>query len=249
MSISLSKTTGTPVFMSKSGKHKGIKFKVDCEHNSKDKEPVRSYKGEDLQLIPNGKVREVHMVVGPSGSGKSYWLSKYIKEYKKKHSKNPVYLISPKSEDECLDKLNVHRVKLNAKNWLDEDTMLELDDFEDSLVCFDDCEAIQDKHILAAVNKFRDMILLQGRSLKISTVIINHMLMDYKNTRIILSEANAITFFPSAGSTYHIKNFMKSHCGLSAQQIAHILKLPSRHVTLHKCYPNWVLTSNEFFFL
>lgn len=247
MSISLSKKKGFPVFTVKSGRDKGKKFKINLDHKSEDGDQLRSYNKGTLQIIPNGKTRECHLVCGPSGSGKSYWAANYIKEYKRKFPKNPVYLVSPKPEDDALDELNVFRLKLNEKNWIDDPP--DLEEFEDSLVVFDDCEAIGDKNIALAVNKFKDQILLQGRSKNISIIVISHILMDYRNTRVQLSESHTLTFFPSAGSQYHLKQFMQVHCGLSRNQVEDILKMPSRHVTLHKCYPNWILSSNEFKFL
>lgn len=248
MAVSLSKSKGFPVMVVKSGKDKGKKYRINLDHTSDEGEPIKKYNKGRLQLIPNGKSREVHLVTGPSGSGKSYWASNYIKEYKKKFPKNEVYLISPKDEDESLDRLNVHRLKLSPKYWLDGNNPT-LEEFEDSLVIFDDCEAIGDKNIYNAVNTFKDQILLQGRSLNISIIVITHLLMNYKESRVQNSECHTLTFFPSAGSNYHLKTYMMKHVGIPRQKCEELLAIPSRHVTLHRCFPTWVMADSLFQFL
>jgi hypothetical protein len=242
MAVSLSKNDGHPLFIVKAGKEKGKKYKLDLDY--RDGPPVKEYKKGQIQLVPNGKHRECHIIFGPSGSGKSYWANNYMKEYKRKFKKRAIYLISPKDEDDSLDERYINRLKMKAKNWIEDPIPLE--ELEDSLVVFDDCEAIGDREVKMAVDKLKDGILLQGRSKNISCIIICHMLMNYKETRIQNSESHTLTFFPSAGSTYQLREFLSKHCGLSKAQIDEILKMPSRHVTLHKCYPMWLMTCDYF---
>lgn len=248
MNISLSKKTGDPVFIVKSGKNKGKKVKLNMNHDKKSGEPIKEYDtGEQLQMLPAPKGQRTTMIVtGPNSSGKSYFASMFIKEYKKKYPHNCVYLISAKKKDAALDVLNVERLKMNRVNWVDDPPVLE--EFEDSLVVFDDVEMVpkDDKAIKTGIDNFKNKILLQGRSLNISIIIVCHILLDYRSTTIQNSETTHITIFPSSGATYQIKKFFNTYCGLSKQQVEEILAVKSRYVTLHKAYPMWYLTCDKF---
>ena len=253
MQISLSKTRGEPVFIATSGPDEGKTFNIIYDHKEKyDGPPIREYKKGQLQLVPNGERPECHLIIGPRGSGKSYWLAEYIKQYLKKHNyKKKVYLIAPEEDDEDEDDplrpLKINRLKMNVMNWINNPPTLR--EFNNSLLCFDDCEGLRNKDIRKAVFNFKDEALLLGRKKGISVCVINHKLKDYKNTAAQNLEVDTITFFPYSGGLYQVKDYLKKECCLDKDTVQYLTKLPSRHVTVHKCMPPYFLSQDHFGFI
>jgi energy-coupling factor transporter ATP-binding protein EcfA2 len=237
-----------PAFKVKKGRLSGKVFHVakddiDPESGFKDLTVMDGM----IQHIPGYKDRECLYITGPSGSGKSTYCSQYAREYKKKHPKNNLVLISPISDDDCLSKLNPIRVTPNEENFINDPITLE--EVRDSLVIFDDVDAIHDKKVKEAVMNFRSQILLTGRHYCTSVLTTSHMICDYKATREQINESHFVTFYPSGGANYHIKRFLKEYCGLKPAEITKILKLPSRWVTVHKNYPMYVLSKDSVYML
>ena len=59
---------------------------------------------ETLQLTPNTKTeRQCIYICGQSGSGKSYFTTNYVKQYKKAYPKNDIFVISSIDEDKSID--------------------------------------------------------------------------------------------------------------------------------------------------
>ena len=81
-------------------------------------------------------------VCGSAGSGKSYFVSKYVMEYVKVLKHNPVYLVSENNEDPAFDdKDYIKRIEINdmVENPID------WRDFENCLIIFDDIDSIKGK--------------------------------------------------------------------------------------------------------
>jgi chromosomal replication initiation ATPase DnaA len=101
-------------------------------------------KDETLQLVPNTKTeRQCIYICGQSGSGKSYFTSNYVKQYKKQYPKNDIFVISSIDEDKSIDILKPIRINVLNPDFLDDDISLE--DFKDSLVIFDDIDVFETK--------------------------------------------------------------------------------------------------------
>jgi energy-coupling factor transporter ATP-binding protein EcfA2 len=255
MNISLSKKEGEPIFTVKGGKDNGKKFRLDIEYSG-DK-PIRDYKAPaKSQIIPCGtKTRRCDFIFGPSGSGKSTLAAnKIIKPYKKKHPNFPFYLISPKTDDEVLNRLNPNRIEINYDNFVDDPiTLEELGDAETgegSIVLFDDCESIGDPILRKAVDSLRDQILIRGRSMNISCITINHLNCNGYSTRILLTETICFHFFPGCGSPKFIVDILTRYCNLDKEQIKKIITSKNtRSVCVHMRYPNYVMTDSEFYLL
>ena len=248
MSISLSKKNGTQIFRVLNGRDKGKKFKLDLEYQGE--KPITKYQTSgQIQQIPPKIERFCQFIFGASGSGKSYYASRLIKEYKKIHPTNGIYLISPKEEDSVLDELNINRIAINYDNFLSDEKLDDLNECKNALFLFDDCEAISDKKLRDAVDAFRNKLLLQGRSYKSSVIVILHVGMAGNSTKIPLLESQFFTVFPNSGSNTQITNLLQTYAGMSKNQIDKVLKLPSRSVTIHKQYPLYVLSEHEFYLI
>ncbi len=193
-------------------------------------------------LTKQDKEIEHIYIAGPTGSGKSTWVGKYIELYKKIYKKRPVWVFSRLDADEALDKYKVKRIGLDE--GLLEDPM-SAEDFtkgsDGALVIFDDIDTIPNKDINKEVHRLRDDLLETGRHENVSVISTGHQLMDYKKTRNLLNEATAVTVFPKSGSGYHIARFLKVYCGMDKKNIQKIMNLPSRWVTIYKSYPIYVL--------
>ena len=109
-------------------------------------QPVMNYNAE----------RSVNYIVGASGSGKSYYIKQWIKEYKRKFKKNGVYLFSALSEDETLDEVKPQRVCLDDAFIKEK---VDLDLFKDSVCIFDDCDSIANKPLKIKVYTYLNQIL------------------------------------------------------------------------------------------
>jgi hypothetical protein len=107
-----------------------------------------------LQLVPNNKTeRTCAYICGQSGSGRSFFTTQYVKEYKKLYPKRDMFVISSIEEDKSIDSLKQKGKNVLNSDFLDDDISSE--DFEDSLVIFDDVDVFGTKvrkKVMAIVN-------------------------------------------------------------------------------------------------
>jgi septin family protein len=105
------------------------------------------------------------MVVGPSGSGKSYFVKKYCEQYiKKLKIEIYMYFLNLK-EDSSLDTLKNKLKRFKLDSSLHEDP-IDVEDLKESCVIFDDTDCIADKKIRQAVITLLDQCLEVGRHWK-----------------------------------------------------------------------------------
>jgi len=237
------------IFKIKGGAYNGTKIKLNSDKSKKG--DVNQIIVEDglCQQVPSYKERDTLYICAPSGAGKSTYLAAFAKEYKKKYPNNNLILISPKKDDEILNKLNPIHIRIDESNFIDSDTALSLDELSDSLVMFDDTEAIADKKLLEAVVALRDRLLTLGRSKKISVAITSHLVMNNRITRIPITESQFFIYFPGGGLTYQVNRYLKNYCGLSNKQIENINAIPSRWICLHKNYPMYIIAKDSAYIL
>ena len=207
-------------------------------------------KGETLSMIPDiTKERDVLFVIGQSGSGKSYFVSNYAKEYKKLHSKRSIYVFSTLAEDkDGLDRIpKIIRIPLNAD--FTNDDIIPTEEFKDSLVIFDDIDNLHDKKTKEVVWKYLNNFLQTGRHYKISLCITFHVGCAGASTKMILNEATSITYFPATIGGRNLKYLLDSYLGMDKKQIDQVKKIDSRAITIIKCYPKVVLAERNVYIL
>lgn len=200
-----------------------------------------------LPLLEKNQVDRI-MVSGSSGSGKSTWIGNYAKNYKTIFPTNPIYCISRHAKDPSLDKAipNMKRLVINEELL---EVEIDLSDFKNSLVIFDDYETIADKKICALLGKLRDDLLQNGRHNGTYMIMVSHQVLNYRATRQLLLESTKIVFFCRSGQ-YQIKNMLKMYQSLDKQQIDTIIKLPSRWCCIVKStYPNLLISEKTMFIL
>jgi len=188
------------------------------------------------------KERTVNYVVGASGSGKSYYICEWVKDYKKKYKKNPIYLFSSLSSDETLDTIKPQRIILDA-TFLNEDIDLEM--YRDSCCIFDDCDTISDKKMKAKVYTLMNMVLNTGRHFNITVWSVNHTPTGNKTeTKTILNEAHTLVYFP-INMNRQLLYLLENYTSLDKKAINSIRKLNSRWVCIYKQYPQVVITDKK----
>jgi len=200
---------------------------------------------EVLQLIPNNKTeRQCIYICGQSGSGKSYFTTNYVKQYKKLFPKNDVFVISSIDEDKSIDSLNPKRINVLHEDFLyDEFTSK---DFKDSLVIFDDIDVFPTK-IKKKVMTIVNNILVIGRHSNCSICFTTHNPTNGAETKLLLSEAHVITVFPRTTGNRALKYLLDCYLGLDKKQIDKLKKMNSRAISILRGYPMVILGEKEAF--
>tara|TARA_R110000796_G_scaffold66891_2_gene153721 strand:+ start:1564 stop:2505 length:942 start_codon:yes stop_codon:yes gene_type:complete len=211
--------------------------------NGKSKEIIL----EDGVLVPmfdNTMSRQVCMVGGMSGSGKSYYTANLCRTYKKQFPNNKLILFSNKSSDPAFDALSyVERVVI------DEDLLAEpitLEELRNTMVIYDDVEYTSNKELDKELDRIRDLILQQGRSFKTTFVYVSHQFSNYRQTRTILNEAHSFTFFPATATKHSMKYMFDKYLGYDRKTTDKLMRLPSRWVTVTKSPPSALYANGAF---
>lgn len=215
------------------------KYEDNCEKEYK------IYEGQ-LMPLPTPKKADRIYISGATGVGKSYWVEKYVQQFKRIYPDKKVFLFSdvPPEDDHILGKLNPIRIQLNQELVV---TPIQPKELENSVVIFDDVDSISDKKIREAVVVLYSAILKMGSSKhSITLIVTNHQMSDYRYTRDILLNSNFIVFFTGSknGVEYTLKKL-----GISKENIYKLMNLPSRSVCLMKNYPMYAVYDAGIFLL
>ena len=252
--------TGDPVVILKGGTGKAKRISVvdnpkhvrsGFTHQNLDPDGAECF-----QPIPNsGQERDILTVFGKSGSGKSYYIMKWLLEWKKTHKGWPIYVFSektsdPKSLDLVPDLVRIkigdnllppEKPKAEAKPPLSkmykraqadqdaakmEDTSpLTYKDFERSCVVMDDIDGIMNKDIRRAVYGIMGQVAMMGRSSQISLIFTCHKALCGHETSVILRESHAITLFPRKIGHKDLVNVLDTYFGMDKKQIEEVRKI------------------------
>lgn len=232
-----------------------LKYIYDILKTKKNNEETKKIKIQDggsiipiinLDRIDNEKVNHIY-ICGPTGSGKSHYLSRYLKYIIKHCKEKNIFLFSDVDHDKELDKhKQIKRILLNEEVY---ENPIKPEELADSVCVFDDIDSIPDKKIKSAVETLRDSLLKRGRHENIQVISTAHLLTDYRNTRVVLSESSQVCFFIKSGSSNGINYLLKKYIGLNNKQIEYIFNLPSRAVCIYKNYPQMVISDKEIYIL
>jgi len=222
----------------------------DVRKKSKEmsKKELKIYDNGIVQPLPRFNKTERCYIAGQTECGKTYYCRKYLEQLRKVHPDKKIFVFSDVEEDPELDSLkNIVRFELDDE--LLEKEAVKPETFADSICVFDDIDSIQNPKLLKYVQSLRDALLRRGRHEDISCIVTSHLLTNYKDTRILLNECNAITIFARSGSTYGIKYLLNKYVGLDKKQIQKIINLPSRWITIYKNYPQYVIYEKGIYIL
>jgi hypothetical protein len=221
-------------------KHKNINIFVS--ENEEEDNYGRSFdhleiKKGQFQYIPDKeRFRDTIFCAGSAGSGKSYWVSQYVKEYHSTYKNNTIYLISECKEDPVFDKLDyVKRIKIDDE--LLENPIL-YDEFDNCLVIYDDIDAINGK-LGKYIYSLRDKHLKNSRKNHVSVISTNHTFTG-TDLKAVLNESDVIVFF-MANYNRSLKYLLENYVGLNKQSIKNLKKHKSRATAYIKSYPNIIL--------
>ena len=246
------KKTGKPVAIIYSdGRRDGCFIRVDdSKPGNTSTPPIVVQDGEHIAVEPthDPEGRDVVMIGGKSGSGKSYAARNFAIRYHRLYPDRTVRLISYLEEDKTLDACPfIERVKADKYT----ESPPELKDFDESLTIFDDIEGYEksDKAIHAALQQAIDMIATTGRHNASSLVVCSHLLTDYKRTRLFLGEAHMYIVFPHGCSVSQLSRLLGGYGGADTKDIAKIRSLPTRWVALRTSFPPMVVHENGVYLL
>lgn len=216
--------------------------------NNKPMREVYVYDEGVIQPLPDFQNTERIYISGPTGSGKSYYIRKWLQQYVKVFPDRKIYLFSDMHEDPALDDFkNLKRFIIDEKIKTKKPIRPEI--FSDSIVIFDDIDSIQDEKIYKKVLSLQNAILKTGRKLGITCLVTNHLMNNGVKTKEIYNECSIIVF-PTRGCNYYALNYAcKKYLGMDTKQVKHISRLPTRMCTVFKNYPQYVLYEKGIYIL
>jgi hypothetical protein len=193
--------------------------------------------------------RDVIMVGGKSGSGKSHTARNFAQRYHILWPERPIHLISYLKHDDTLDALKF--LKRLDPGVEFKSGPLPLEFFNESLTIFDDIEGFQrdDPEMHDLLQQTIDMIATTGRHNQSSLLVASHLLTDYKRTRLFLGEAQKFVLFPNGCSMKQMTNLLGLYGGCDTDELRRIRRLPSRWVALCTTFPSLVLYESGCYLL
>ena len=228
---------------------------LDKTNETGDKEIILSA-GSSFQPVPIKIKNQIErlFISGASGSGKSTYLSNYIKQFRKipGNKQTPIYLFSSVEYDDVLDEPFTD-VIIRPLEDLDGDDLLNdplnLEDFEEgSIIIFDDVMKIQCMKSRIALQNLMDSLLEIARHGNLTIVCTSHILSNYKSTRTLQNEATSVTIFPKfSGGLYGIKQYLERKIGMNKTETKKLLSLSkkSRFVTIYRNISPMVIISEK----
>jgi len=240
---------GRPIAIIKGGdtkyKNKKLSIHTDNTDETKIKKSFTKLELPDnlqFQLVPDtSHERDIMYVTGQSGSGKSYFIKEYLKEYKKKFKDRPIYLFSYLDEDETLDEIKPTRINVGDNLLKDP---IKAQDLKDSFVIFDDCDCIKDKKYKDAVLSIMNECLQTGRHFNISMACVSHLPTDRGFTRMMINESHYVIYFPQSGLGRQTNYLLENYLGMDKDLIKKIRRMKTRWCCVGRHYPLFIMTQH-----
>ncbi len=200
--------------------------------------------------------RDAIYIVGKSGCGKSSWAANYVKIYHQMYPDNGIYLLTNKDKDPVFDVLKyIKRIPIDkylippeeGEEADEDDQGVIYEDFENSLVIFDDVDSFSDKILEKAILKLQNDIYMLGRSKHISILHLKHIGRDHAKSKIALQEMTGIVLFPGISNPYATKKILEVYVDLDKHKISEILKLKSssRWIYISVNHPSYLISEKK----
>lgn len=249
-------TTGTPIARISGGRKNGKFLRISNEESDFESDDLLAmiqsamreveFKVSDGELIITPSIETERMyIAGKSGCGKSTIAARYMVEYLKMFPDRRIFLFSRHKEEKAYEGIPHQAIELNDELA---ESPIELTEIKNALVVFDDTDNLQDKRIKKALQLLNDDIISNGRKYNIHCLTLAHQLLNYKESRNLLNEANRVVFFNN-GTTYHIKNYLQKYAGIDVQMMRKILALKSRWTLISLGYPMYILHDHGAFLI
>lgn len=240
-------TTGTSVAIIKNRKDKNKRIiKILAEkHLLKDCVGQKIKTLETISPLPNiNKERGILYVCGASDCGKTTYSLKYIKNFLDIYKDHDFIVFTQSDDFESYEKFGIKPKVIQIDDSLVENP-INIMELKNSIVLFDDVDAIDGKKVRKAIFNLIYKIMKIGRKAKISIIVTYHMVTGGNETRYIIFESQYITLFLEGGSHNQFKNLFKYYLGIDVKKLEDFKKLESRWVTIHKNYPRFMISENE----
>ena len=198
-----------------------------------------------IQLYPPDK----HVAVGvwgPSGVGKSYWVSNFINEYQHKYKKDcDVYIFSSITDDPAFEKLKLTYIKIDDSVITDPFNLSEFGLNKHNLVIFDDIESLHNNHY-KAIAEFRSKCLECGRHQNIDIIAIHHVIQAGNCTKKIINECDYSVVYPRCNFN-SIEKLLKNTYGFGKDEVNYVKELgrKSRAIIIKRSYPSYIMSDHE----
>lgn len=203
-----------------------------------------------FEVVPIVKQNELNtvsfFVSASSGSGKSYFVAQLVNNIKTldRFKEAEIFLITGQQKADPAYEDNIEKyLKLNMDS--DEFYQLTYQDFENSIVIFDDVNSLGNKYLEMFVFNLQKSLAENGRKNNIALININHASRDFVRTKYIVHEAMYYTLFPSHNWN-DSKKFLKSYLDYDEDQMKEVKRL-SRHtrsMTFHKQVPQYIVSDH-----
>lgn len=198
----------------------------------------------NIDLKKDNLEHEIIFVSGPPKCGKSYFVNEYVKIYNKILPENDIFLITTHEQDDTLTFNNYKKLLVDDQLCIDSP---QIQEFENSLVVFDDIESSRHAKGTKYCWNLLDDINKNGRHYNISVIITNQECRMGKKTKGLLSMMSKLVIFPSCGSRYQYDRLLKEHLGFNIIQLNKLYHLPfdndrNRFCLISRTAPQYVLT-------
>ena len=203
-----------------------------------------------FEVVPIVKPTELNtvsfFVSASSGSGKSYFVAGLVNTIRTldRFKEAEVFLITGQQKaDPAYEDQIEHYLKINMDS--DEFFTLKYQDFENSIVIFDDVNSLGNRYLESFVFNLQKSLAENGRKNNIALININHSSRDFQRTKYIIHESMYYTLFPSHNWN-DTKKFLKSYLDYDENQMKDIKRL-SRHtraMTFHKQVPQYIVADH-----
>ena len=177
---------------------------------------------------------------GLSGSGKSFYISKFLKHNKPTKEGAGIFLFSPVQNDEALSNVKnlIHLELDELERKLKREFLVE-DIPEGSVVIFDDIESYP-KPEAKRYMQLRDIIAERGRHRKISLISVSHNATNGHATKVQIRESQYWVLFPKFNAR-DTRNLLKIYGGLDKSEIDKIMNMNTRWLLYRKAVPKYAI--------